>query len=303
MTLLIIVLLIIVYICMCKYTIIERTILRLKEWDKPKDNISAKLFWSRSGGLTSIEEFSRRKGEFSIRSKELVFPPRYRWASWIASGIGASCLYALEIGWHFISSITLVVFMLSTQIELWFAEKKSLLIEIQLVDAIDIMISCLYASGATTQALRAALIEAKAPLKFQLREVDLRIKLGEDPRLAYYELTKRVPLDSFRLFATTLAVHAEAGGSVAPALVSVGEAIRDRVATARRIQAATALARFTTMILTVVIAFVFLVVWRNDPERMKIFLDTSSGKFLLSGSIFLVGLGIAWQSRLSRLEY
>jgi hypothetical protein len=77
------------------------------------------------------------------------------------------------------------------------------------------------AGSAPAHLLENAAEESRAPLKPQLEDVLGRIRYGDDPQVVLRSLMKRVPLETFRLFASALSVHWEVGGSLAPTLAIV----------------------------------------------------------------------------------
>ena len=75
-----------------------------------------------------------------------------------------------------------------------------------------------------------------------------------------------MPLDNFRLFATSLAVHWGVGGSLAPTLSTVGRTIRDRIEIARRIHSMTTQSRVSTIAVLGTTYFIGLLMWRNSTR-------------------------------------
>ena len=114
-------------------------------------------------------------------------------------------------------------------------------------------------------------------------------------------LTQRVPLETFLLFSSALAVQSETGGSLAPTLASVGRTIRDRIEIARRIRSNSAQSEVSTLAVMMLTYFIALVVWRTNPEQMSQFLATSIGQWAVAGTILLQAVGLVWMSLLSRL--
>jgi tight adherence protein B len=185
---------------------------------------------------------------------------------------------------------------------MWLARQEAL-IEQQLSSAIDLMVGALYAGASVPSAVEIALRETKSPLAPQLEEVLGRLRYGDDPIAVFRGLAKRVPLDNFRLFATSLAVHWEVGGSLAPTLSTVGRTIRDRIEIARRIRSMTTQSRVSTMAVLGTTYFIGLLMWRNDPQRMAEFLTNSVGKALVSGALILEAVGIVWASHIGKVKF
>ena len=99
------------------------------------------------------------------------------------------------------------------------------------------MVGSLRAGASLLSAFESALRGVRSPLRPYFQEVAGRIRLGDDPRAAVSELPAHVPLETFRLFATSLSVHWEVGGSLATTLGTVGRTVRDRIELSRRVRA------------------------------------------------------------------
>ena len=130
-----------------------------------------------------------------------------------------------------------------------------------------------------------------------------RIRLGDDPQAVFQGLDERVPLETFLLFASALAVQWETGGSLAPTLATVGRTIRDRVELGRRIHSNIVQSQLSVVAVLGVTYFLALVMWRSNPEQMHQFLATSVGQWAVAGSMLLQAVGIVWMSAISRIRF
>ncbi len=139
---------------------------------------------------------------------------RRRWIPWI---VGLSAMAAMHwgLGWSlpFVFSAGLIVSLLGGQLESHFAARASEKIELQLADAIDLMVGALGAGASVADAMENAMRESRAPLQSQLEDVIGRIRLGDNPPAVYRGLAQRVPLETFLLFCSALAVQWETGGA------------------------------------------------------------------------------------------
>ncbi|MBV9124830.1 MAG: type II secretion system F family protein [Planctomycetes bacterium] len=232
------------------------------------------------------------------------FIQRYPLVPWAAALVLAGvAYYFVGLPFAFAAAFGLVAGLLGGQLESFLATGATYRIEQQLGDAIDLMVAALRAGAGALSALDSAAREARRPLKEQLEEVLGRIRYGDDPQAVFRALEQRVPLETFRLFASALSVHWETGGSLAPTLATVGRVIRDRIEVNRRIRSLTAQARVSTISILGVTYFLAVLIWRNDPERMRQFLSTAIGRNLAAGAIVLQAVGIVWSAALSRLKY
>ncbi len=220
-------------------------------------------------------------------------------------GFLAAVLLHFALGWAlpFVIAVGLILSLLGGQLESYLAVRQTARIENQLADAIDLMVAALGAGAGLTDALENATRESRPPLRFQLEDVVGRIRFGDDPRTVYQGLTQRVPLETFLLFSSALAVQSETGGSLAPTLASVGRTIRDRIEIARRIRSNSSQSEVSTLAVLMLTYFIALVVWRTNPEQMKQFLATSIGQWAVAGTILLQAVGLLWMALLSRLRF
>jgi Flp pilus assembly protein TadB len=227
---------------------------------------------------------------------------------WVLPWVAALALFAVLYWWlrldiTFSAAFGFIVGLMGMQIDGMLLARATDRIEIQLADAIDLMISSLKVGSTLQSAMDHALTDARRPLKPQLEEMTGRIRLGDNPKLALDALAARVPLETFHLFAMTLAVHWDVGGSLSQTLATVGRTIRNRIEISRRLRAITSQSRVSIVAIMLVTYFIAALMWRNNPDRMSEFLSTSAGHWLVSIAIVLQGVGILWISALSRVRF
>lgn len=229
---------------------------------------------------------------------------RWRWVPW-AFGLAVMLTISLLLQWplQYVLAIGAVVSLLARQLEGFLATKHVAKLENQLADALDIMVGALAAGAAVGPAIEAATLEIDAPLKPYLEEISGRIRLGDEPIEVFRSLADRVPLETFLLFSSALAVHWEVGGRLAPTLASVGRTIRDRIDVNRRIQSNIAQSQFSTFAILGLIYLIALIVWRNGPEQMEEFVRTTVGSWFVAGSIVLQAVGIIWMDLMSKPKF
>ena len=232
------------------------------------------------------------------------FPPRYQYVAPSLSAVAAGALWwVVGLPVEVSVAIGALFGVLSHLIEDYVAEERAATIETQLSAAIDLLIGSLRAGASLLAAFESALQEAEPPLRPYFQEVAGRIRLGDDPRVAVSELQVRVPLETFRLFATSLAIHWDVGGSLATTLATVGRTIRDRIELSRRVRAQGVEAHSSVAVVLIMAYVLGFLMWRTNPDRLEAFVKSGVGTEMVAGVIALQAIGLVWMSRLSRSSF
>lgn len=233
-----------------------------------------------------------------------VFPPRHRY---LVPAVGLASIALLWIVAGLPLQIAVAAGMLlgvmAYLVEDHFGGEQSALIESQLASAIYLMVSSLRAGASLLAAFDSALEEIGPPLRPYLQEVAGRIRLGDDPRSAVADLQNSVPLETFRLFATSLAVHWEVGGSLATTLSTVGQTVRDRIELSRRVRAQAVESQASVAVVLVMAYVLGFLMWRTNPDRLEGFVRSDIGTTIIAGVIGLQAIGLVWMARLNRSTF
>jgi tight adherence protein B len=233
-----------------------------------------------------------------------IFPRRHRSLAY-ASGVFAGAVLWLLVGFPLVVSAAegLLVGVLAHLIEDHYADQQTLLIESQLAAAIYLMVSSLRAGASLLAAFESALEEIGPPLRPYFQEVAGRIRLGDDPKTAVTDLQVYIPLETFRLFATSLAIHWEVGGSLATTLSTVGQTVRDRIELSRRVRAQAVEAQASVGVVLLMAYVLGFLMWRTNPDRLETFVRTTIGTGLVAVVVMLQAIGLVWMSRLNRSSF
>ncbi len=174
--------------------------------------------------------------------------------------------------------------------------------ELELTEAIDLMVSTLRAGGGLSDALTSAIRESRRPLRSILQEVLDRIQVGEDPESVLANLEKRVSLESFRLFSFTLSTHWSGGGSLATTLSNVGRTIRDRVDVLRRVKSQAIESQVSAILVLLITYGLALLSWASYPDRFEVFVSSELGAMFIAAAIFAQAVGLFWITMMTRIE-
>ena len=250
-------------------------------------------------GRADIAE-ARDEPERKIRS----FPARYRFVP-PAIGVVTAFAFWLAIGLPLEISIAFGVLagVLAGLIEEYRGEQQTAAIEAQLAAAIYLMVGSLRAGASLLAAFDSALEEVGPPLRPYFQEVAGRIRLGDDPRSAVSDLQVHVPLETFRLFATSLSIHWEVGGSLATTLSTVGQTVRDRIELSRHVRAQGVESHASVAVVLGIAYVLAFLMWRTNPARLEAFVRTGIGTAIVASVIMLQAIGLVWMARLNRSTF
>ncbi len=227
---------------------------------------------------------------------ETAFP----WVLGIAAAICFVIIFGL--GLLFAVAVGVLAWVVGGIIKETIIGRRILRLEGQLAEAIDHVITSLHAGIGVLDALSGAETDARKPLKPHLTTLVSRIRLGDDAIEVCRDMSRMLPLESFRLFYYALAIQWEGGGNLAPTLATVGRFIRDRVELGRRVRAQTSEARFSVLAVLLLTYFLALLMWNLDPTRVEGFMGTEIGRTVAAGAVILQALGALWVTRLSRIR-
>lgn len=269
------------------------------------------LILAAAGGALILRRHARRREEARKRILERAaplrksagdktFPRRYTLAAWAAGGAVALSLYGLTATPFPIAvSIGGLIGVIGSVAESVYASRRALLIEAQLSEAIDIMVGALRAGMSFPKALESAHRESREPIRPFLVDLIARIRMGNDPPSAFGDLARRIPLETFQLFAFTLSAQWWSGGSMASTLSLVGRIIRDRIEVTRRIQSQGAGVHVSVVAMMGISYALGWIMWRANQAAMRSFLTSAIGPYLAAGVIVLQAVGILWIRRIS----
>jgi len=239
-----------------------------------------------------------------VRSRRSPVLRRYWWLGVpVAAVIFALLWWLLAIPWPYLAAFFVMIMLVAFQVDAIFLQRRIQKLEQQLADSIDMMVAGVKSGAGLQSALESSVKQAKKPWWVEADQLVRAIRYGEDPVVALGDLADRLPLESVRLFAQTLAVNWRVGGRLAITLANVGRTVRDRIELSRRMTAMTTQARLSVISVVIVTYFIGAMIWRNDPERMSGFLTSTVGQALVAVGMLLQAVGTVWISWMSKPRF
>jgi tight adherence protein B len=172
----------------------------------------------------------------------------------------------------------------------------------QLPDAMQALAALLKAGHSLGQAMTALAETQPRPLRDEWRLLLRRLRMGERPDTVFDQLPARVEAPEARMFATTIRVALDLGGSVAEALENLASSTRRRLEMQQRIQALTAQGRLQGAIVGSLPLVMLAVLTAMDREAMKLLWTSPTGWAAL-GLLFALELsGFVMIRRIVRID-
>lgn len=173
----------------------------------------------------------------------------------------------------------------------WKRKRKTLKIEKQMPETMELLARSLRAGHTLVSTLELVSHEIPPPLGKEMRVTYEEQRLGLSISQALRRLADRVASQDLRYFVTAVLIQTETGGNLAELLETIGSLIRDRLKLKGKVQALTAEGRFSALVLIGLPLVTFGVLYLINPGYVMVLLTDPLGKKILTGGVFLVIFG------------
>lgn len=173
----------------------------------------------------------------------------------------------------------------------------------QLPDALDLVGRSLQAGHGFSDALRMCAEEMPLPISAEFGRVYEEHRLGRDFRECLGSLVQRNPSNfDLKIFVSAVLLQRDTGGNLIEILDNIAKTVRDRFVLAAKVQALTAEARISAVILGMIPIFVTLALLLIRREYLAPLVSDPAGPWILGSAVGLFGTGVIVMVRLSRVE-
>lgn len=222
--------------------------------------------------------------------------PRFGRLSKAASGTERR---ADQPGWS--RRIETLVALCTNPSAVWKQRQRLRRIREQLPDALDVMARALRAGHAVPTSLAMVVEESADPLRREFALVVEDMRFGKSLPEALKGLAARVDLEEARFWVTCLLIQRETGGSLPQMLDEVSRLIRARMEFAAKVQAVSAEARFSAVVLAglpvVLAGLIFLI----NPDYLSPLWTNPLGQGLAMTALALMGCGVMVMRRMMKI--
>ncbi len=165
--------------------------------------------------------------------------------------------------------------------------------EVQLPDAIGLMVRCVRAGVPVAEALGEAGAEMPAPAGPLFAGADRQVRLGRQLEDALWDMAETVRVAEFDFLCVAVAVQRETGGNLAETLAGLEATIRKRLALRLKVRALTSEARASALIIGALPLVMAAGLALLAPDYLAPLFETGPGRLLLAtatGSLVLGGI-------------
>jgi Flp pilus assembly protein TadB len=173
----------------------------------------------------------------------------------------------------------------------------------QLDDTLQLISGNLRAGYGLVQALDGVARDLDEPTSEEFARIVNETRLGRELGPALEQTADRMSSDDFRWAAQAIMINRETGGNLAEVLENVAGTIRERNEIRRQIQALSAEGRLSATVLSLLPVVVFGAVLLLQPSYFTIFFTTIVGLAALIVSLLLLGVGIFWMYRVTKVKF
>lgn len=167
----------------------------------------------------------------------------------------------------------------------YYRTKRMRQFEEQFPEALDFIARALRAGHAFSVSLEMLATESPEPLSVEFRRVFQELNLGAGLEPTLLGLSDRVPLVDVKFFTSAVLLQREAGGNLSEILTNLAHTVRERFRLRGHVRAATAHARISSAVLTVLPLIVLVGLQMESPEYLRVFVTDPLGPYLLVGAL------------------
>jgi tight adherence protein B len=159
-------------------------------------------------------------------------------------------------------------------------------------DALESMVRLLKAGMPVGEAIAMVSREFTGPVGEEMSKVYDEQKIGISMAEACLHAAERMPITEMQMFATGISIQQQTGSSLSEILINLAKVIRARFRLKRKVQALSAEAKASAMIIGALPIVVGLGMTIINPDYMFPLYNTLKGKYMLYGAIGWMACGV-----------
>lgn len=170
-------------------------------------------------------------------------------------------------------------------------------------DAIDVIVRGVKSGLPLNECLAIIARESPEPLRSEFQEVVDQQRVGVSLTEALERLMARMPLPEVRFFAIVIGIQQQAGGNLSEALGNLSGVLRARKQMAAKVQALSAEAKASAMVLGSLPPGVMIMVYLTTPDYISVLWTDKFGQFLVFCAAAWMCCGLLVMKKMIAFKY
>lgn len=181
-------------------------------------------------------------------------------------------------------------------------EKRCNLFVGQMVDALTIMANGIKSGSSPFQAMQRLVESMENPISAEFSKVISQVQRNQSLEEALLDLARRIPKPDVEMFVAAVNILKVTGGDMPETFQTIVHTIRERQKVERKIQAVIQSGLITGYVITMVPAFIALLLFLIAPDLIKPMFNTTMGLVLLSCILAMQIVGGLWIKKIVTIK-
>jgi tight adherence protein B len=173
----------------------------------------------------------------------------------------------------------------------------------QMPEMLDHVVRSVVVGQSLEAAIKEAALAIEAPLGSEMQMIQRLTDFGIALPEAMNVTASEIDLAEFDFFVAACNVQLESGGNLAEVLRSLSELIRGREQMIAKIGAMSAEGKMSVMVLSFLPVGIFIYLWFTRRDYLQPLFDTETGQLIGYGAIFLIVIGTAVSSYITKVRF
>jgi tight adherence protein B len=227
---------------------------------------------------------------------------------YIASGIAAAIGFAGSFfgGLNIVAS-GLIGFACGLGLPRWIirflAKRRQKKFSDEFANAIDVIVRGVKTGLPLNECLSIIARESPEPVRSEFADLVDAQRLGVPIGECFERMMDRIPLPEVNFFAIVIAIQQGAGGNLAEALGNLSNVLRARKMLMAKVQALSAEAKTSAIVLGGLPFIVMLMVYMTSPDYIMLLFTEQVGHVVLAGAAIWMGIGIFVMRQMINFKY
>ena len=181
-------------------------------------------------------------------------------------------------------------------------DKRCNLFVSQMVDALTIMANGIKSGSSPFQAMQRLVESMENPISAEFSKVISQVQRNQSLEEALLDLARRIPRPDVEMFVAAVNILKVTGGDMPETFQTIVHTIRERQKVERKIQAVVQSGLITGYIITMVPAFIALLLFFVAPDMLKPMFNTTMGLVIMSCILAMQIAGGIWIKKIVTIK-